>query len=175
MAKQSSLSNEDRENLSAYLDGELDEKTARALEAKLNADPRARAEAEALSRTWQLLDYLPQPQPSTAFTSRTLESVSALRPVQPAPAAPGRQLPWAFGLGWAAAVLVAALAGFAGVTYLAPSPHPAAPTSEAEPANVDELLAQDLRILENLHLYQHVDDLGFLHKLDDPDLFGDDK
>ena len=43
MAKLPPLSNEDRENLVAYLDGELDAKAARALEARLNLDAEARA------------------------------------------------------------------------------------------------------------------------------------
>ncbi len=36
------LSDEDRENLVAYFDGELDEESARTLEAKLNLDPQTR-------------------------------------------------------------------------------------------------------------------------------------
>ena len=48
----SSLSEEDRANLVAYLDGELDDDAARALEAKLSLDPDARAEAETLRKTW---------------------------------------------------------------------------------------------------------------------------
>src|SRR5262249_17230514 len=70
------LSDEDRANLVAYLDGELDEASAQALEAKLNTDPRARAEAETLRRTWELLDYLPRAEVSTSFTHRTLERLA---------------------------------------------------------------------------------------------------
>ena len=40
------LSEEERANLVAYLDGELDEAKARALEARLSNDPRARAEMQ---------------------------------------------------------------------------------------------------------------------------------
>src|SRR5262249_41070651 len=67
------LTDEDRANLVAYLDGELDAEAAQALEAKLSVDPTARAEADALKRTWELLDYLPRPEPSPSFTHRTLE------------------------------------------------------------------------------------------------------
>src|SRR2546423_15225564 len=77
MAKLPPLSDEDRENLVAYLDGELDAKTARTLEAKLHLDAEARAEAEALRRTWEMLDYLPRPEPTATFSSRTLERVTA--------------------------------------------------------------------------------------------------
>src|SRR5438105_3538910 len=40
MAKQSSLTEEEKANLVAYLDGELEGPAARALEAKLNTDPQ---------------------------------------------------------------------------------------------------------------------------------------
>src|SRR5947209_1854609 len=81
MADERPLSDEERAELVAYLDGEADEATRRALEAKLSRDPQARAEAEALKRTWALLDFLPRPEPSTDFTTRTLTRVGAVRPV----------------------------------------------------------------------------------------------
>ena len=48
MPEQPQLNDEDRENLVAYLDGELDEASAQALESKLSLDPVSRAEADAL-------------------------------------------------------------------------------------------------------------------------------
>jgi hypothetical protein len=74
------LSEEDRESLVAYLDGELDDRAAQSLEARLNTEPALRAEAEALKQTWDLLDYLPRPQPSGSFTHRTLERLNVHRP-----------------------------------------------------------------------------------------------
>ena len=71
MADERSLNDEERDELVAYLDGELDEQAARDVEARLGRDPRAKAEAEALRRTWNLLDYLPRPEPSGDFTHRT--------------------------------------------------------------------------------------------------------
>jgi hypothetical protein len=72
----STLNDRDRENLTAYLDGELDPKAAQDLEAKINLDPEARKEVEALRQTWSLLDYLPKVTPSTGFTHRTMERLS---------------------------------------------------------------------------------------------------
>ena len=96
MADEKPLSDEERDELVAYLDGEADAATQRALEAKLSRDPRARAEAEALRRTWALLDFLPKPEPSTDFTARTLSRVGVVRPVPSAwglaaPQAPRRR------------------------------------------------------------------------------------
>src|SRR5262245_50467965 len=100
------LNDDEREDLIAFLDGELDEEKAHALEARITLDPTVRAEAETLKRTWDLLDYLPRPEPSPAFTNRTLDRISmretelALRPARPL-----RR--WLIGIGWAAAVVVA--------------------------------------------------------------------
>jgi anti-sigma factor RsiW len=162
MADHSSLSDEDRENLVAYLDGELDDPAARALEAKLSLDPNARVEAEQMRRAWDLLDYLPRPEPSSSFTHRTLERVSVLRPTLIVNGKGRRWRPWVVCAGWAAAVVLAGAAGFAAVGLFEPK--------DAIPPE----LVRDLRIIENKRLYEQVDDIDFLRQLDDPDLFGDD-
>src|SRR5229473_2045109 len=59
----SQLNEDERAELVAYLDGELNEEAAQVLEARLSREPDLRAEAEALKRTWELLDYLPRPEP----------------------------------------------------------------------------------------------------------------
>jgi hypothetical protein len=154
------MSDDERAQLVAYLDGELPEQTARTLEARLNRDPAARAEAEALRKTWELLDYLPHAEPSPSFTNRTVERLSALRPAHSASS--GR---WRWWLGipsWAAAVLLCGVAGYAGMMHFYPK----------EPSTED--LARDLRIVENLRLYEAADDFEFLHMLDQPDQFGED-
>jgi hypothetical protein len=66
--------------LVAYLDGELDEAAARRVEARLARDPAARARAAELKKSFDLLDYLPKPEPSPTFTTRTLEKLPAVRP-----------------------------------------------------------------------------------------------
>ena len=174
MSNQPNLNNEEWADLTAYLDGELDGKNARALEAKMNRDPAIRAEAEALQKTWQMLDFLPQPAPSTAFTHKTLERVSVLRPVPALPRSSALKHSWAFGAGWAAAVLLAGSVGFTGVSLF--TPHPASPQSgpQADTSALEQRLAQDLRVIENKRLYEHVDNIDFLKELADQDLFGDD-
>ena len=147
--------------LGAYLDGELGGEAARLLEAKLSLNPEARAEAETLRRTWEMLDYLPRPEPSPSFTHKTLERLAPLRAAQAA----GGWRRWrnpVFGLGWAAALVLASLGGYGGFNHFAPH-HPD-----------EQDLIRDLRIIENKRLYDLADDLQFLEALDHPDLFGDE-
>ena len=173
MAKLPPLSDEDRENLVAYLDGELDAKAARALEVKLNLDAEARAEADALRRTWEMLDHLPRPEPTATFSSRTLERVSSSQ-VKLVSAHTGsyRWPAWALGAGWAAALLLAGALGFVGVRWLSESKPSSVPATRR--IDEDQLLVRDLRLIENKRLYELADDINFLRELDDPDLFGDD-
>ncbi len=69
--------------LVAYLDGELEPTAARKVEARLASDPQARSRATALKKTFDLLDYLPKPEPSAEFTSRTMDKLPALQQGQP--------------------------------------------------------------------------------------------
>jgi hypothetical protein len=110
----STLNDKDRENLTAFLDGELDSKTARALEAKINLDPEARKEVEALKQAWGMLDYLPRAQPSLTFTSRTLERLSKEKMGQVLEAGNidrQRTFFWLHALSWTAALFIVAGAG----------------------------------------------------------------
>ena len=163
MPNSSPLNEQERADLVAWLDGELKDDQARALEAKLNLNPAARAEADALRKTWELLDYLPRPEPSPSFTHRTLSRLA------PAPAARLRLTRWqrwrrpVLGAGWAAALALAAVGGYAGYSRLVPPREP----GERE-------LVRDLRIIENKRYYDLVEDIDFLRGLDQPDLFGDD-
>jgi hypothetical protein len=117
MPQPANLSEQERADLVAYLDGELASDDARALEAKLHLNPSARAEADALRRTWELLDFLPRSQPSTTFTHRTLQRVVPVRAAE--------QRRWrvrCLGLGWLAALLLSGWAGYAGYNWFVPPP-----------------------------------------------------
>jgi anti-sigma factor RsiW len=158
------LSDDDRANLTAYLDGELDEETAHTLEAKLSQDPEARAEVEALRQAWGMLDYLPRASPSTTFTHRTMERLSLERRPVETGRMPVQRSVWPRRLAWTAAVLVAALAGYWGSSVLfAPS------TPDA-----DEPLVRHLRVIERWRDYETIDDIEFLKGLDHPELFGEE-
>jgi anti-sigma factor RsiW len=158
------LDEKDREDLIAYLDGEADNKTARAIESKLATDPEVRKEADALKKAWDLLEYLPRPEPSPNFTHKTMERLT----VQVGGGGRrGRWRIWLFGSAWAASVLIAAGIGFGGASYL----------QQKKQAQLEQQLVRELHAVENLRAYEQVDDIDFLHKLANPndaDLFGDE-
>jgi hypothetical protein len=160
MTEPANLSDQERADLVAYLDGELQGEAARALETKLHLDPSARAEADALRRTWELLDFLPRPQPSSNFTHRTLELLSPVKANEESRGRRWRTL--SFGLSWAAGLLLSGWAGYAGYNLITPR----------QPG--DRELIHDLRIIENKRLYERMEDLDFWRALDAPELFGDE-
>jgi anti-sigma factor RsiW len=169
MSETSPLSEQERADLVAYLDGELTDESARAMEAKLSLNPEARAEADALKRTWDLLDFLPQAEPSPNFTHRTLSRLTPIQPteaVPSAPVAPRHPRRWLSRVGvlcvWLIVVTASALAGYAGYQRLVPR----------EPGERE--LVRELRLIENKRYYDAVGDIEFLRQLDHPELFGDD-
>lgn len=154
------LSEEEREELVAFLDGELPEEEAHKFEAKLNRDAGTRAEADALRKAWDFLDYLPKPEPSTNFTNRTLERLGAIRQTRTVPRRRRLSILAAV-LAWAAALLLAVGAGYGAMSLF------------LKRNAGDKDLVRDLRVLENKRLYDVGEDMDFLHELDQPDLFGD--
>lgn len=63
------------EQLTAYVDGELSELEAKALEAELARDPALRALEQRLRRTVALVEALPAPEPSTALRRAVLSRI----------------------------------------------------------------------------------------------------
>lgn len=187
----------DDAELIAYLDGELDPAAARRLEDRMAADPALRRRAVALKQTYALLDYLPKPDPSATFATRTLDRIPAVKPsastsspavnAPPAPGSPSSSVPMILptgpmavpmmaapprrGLAWVAGVLLAALAaGAAGYALTGVFRPPPAPIDTGS----NTLAFTDRRVIEHLPLYAAADDYEFVVKLSDPELFGDD-
>ena len=173
MAEPLPLTDDDRADLVAYLDGELDPDAQRRVEARLNTDPNARSEADTLRRAWDMLDHLPGTEPSLDFTERTLDRISSLQ-IATAPrasrsAAAPLAAPWyrrrpVWYAGWAAAALVALAIGYS-----------AGPTKAPEVnIDTDPIMAERPRIVEHLPLYLAAENLDYLLALDQSDLFADD-
>jgi len=117
------LNEDDKAELVAYLDGELDEVATQAVEAKIASDPDARAELDALRLTWGMLDFLPKASPSPNFTNRTMERLT----LEDMPASKTMPMPkpvpgWMIGVSWAAVVLLAVGGGYWASTYFWSSP-----------------------------------------------------
>jgi hypothetical protein len=62
-----------REELVAYLDGELPPAESEAIERRIASDPAARRELEGFDRVWNALDELPRQQVDESFTKSTIE------------------------------------------------------------------------------------------------------
>jgi hypothetical protein len=162
------LTEDEKSELVAYLDGELDDAATQAVEAKLATNSEARAELDELKQTWGLLDLLPKASPSPNFTHRTMERLT----LEKGGRSGSKTLPMQ-GSGmlaraaWAAAILVALGGGYYAANQLwNPSP---------DPITEDEMeLIRHLRIAEKWRYYENADDLDFVKKLNNPDLFGDD-
>jgi anti-sigma factor RsiW len=169
----SQMNDNERADLVAFLDGEMDEESAQAFEARLSREPELRAEADALKRTWELLDYLPRPEPSGGFTHRTLERL-AIRETDRTRTLPARRWAWLAPAGWAAAMLVAMAGGLVAAHFLwptTPAPNPGTQasqnTSKGGATDFEVRMAHNLGPIENQKIYANVDDLDFARGLAD--------
>lgn len=147
------LNAEQRDNLVAYLDGELEEDTTQYIDQVLAKSEVARHEVEALARTWELLDLLPRPNATDTFTERTMTTlrVSEVRTNMV-------DQPWfgyvrkaAVAAVWVAVLLVSASAGYMVTTRAIANPH-------------DELLT-NLELLKSLDMYQEIGSMSFASEL----------
>ena len=147
-----------QEELTAYLDGELDADSVRRVEERLARDAAYQAELRRLERAWGLLDRLPRATVDDDFAKTTIEMVAvaasedALAVLAEQPRRRRRQR-----LLGAAGMLAAALVGFLIGTRIWTDPN-------------QELL-RDLPVLQNFELYYQADNIQFLKMLEDEGLF----
>jgi anti-sigma factor RsiW len=146
------------EQLSAYLDGELDDEAARSVERLLSTDPNVRRTLQRMERTWEVLDQLDDSEVDEHFTRSTLEMVAMAaeedvqRQQEEAPRRRRRR--WLVG---GATLIAAALAGFLAVALFWPNPN--------------EEVIENLPLLENLDEYRQIEDIEFLEGLYEAGLF----
>jgi anti-sigma factor RsiW len=151
---------EQREDLVAYLDGELSEAATQEIESTLVREPGIRQEVDLLARTWDLLDVLPQKPASGHFTAKTMASIAVERP----PETPAeRRRKWirrgVTGLAWAGGVFLAAAIGFLSANRWI--------QTDAD------LLVEKLPLVQEIDVYQEIDDAEFLIQLRNSGLFDD--
>ncbi|HWL10672.1 MAG TPA: hypothetical protein VNQ76_19855 [Planctomicrobium sp.] len=153
MAKLTRLTSEDRENLAAYLDGELDEDGTRRIESVLTASEVARNDVDVLARTYEMLDLLPRPQITQDFTERTLASARLREHRKPI-----SQQAWfltaqrigVLGL-WGIAMLITGMAGYSITNRWIP--------------RQDDVLLKQLPMIQNLDVYAESGSIEFLQEL----------
>jgi anti-sigma factor RsiW len=146
------------EELTSYLDGELDAEGVRVVEERLARDANYRAELQRLQRAWDLLDRLPRSSVREAFSTTTIEMVAVAAAqeaaaVQSALPRRRRRQRMAGTLG----ALAAGLVGFAIGHALWPNPN--------------NQLLEDLNVLQNFELYYQADNIEFLRLLDRDGVF----
>jgi anti-sigma factor RsiW len=154
MAKITRLSAEQRENLVAYLDGELDEPGTQEVEQVLAESPVARHEVDMLSRTWDLLAVLPGAKASEDFSRKTLTSIRAAEGTRTSidGDAVSRQIRRTVVLSAAVVLLaICGVAAFRGMKSVVP--------------NEADLLLRDFDVIEHLDEYQEIGDIEFLRTL----------
>ena len=161
MEKTLRLSADQRDDLVAYLDGELPDAKAQQIDLVLARSEVARHEVEALARTWELLDILPTPKAAPEFTERTMTTLK----VGEVPFDITDQ-PWfvyikrsAVVAVWIAALGIAGWAGFQITNRMIPNPN--------------ERMLEDLPVLQNLDAYREVETIDFLEQLRKSGLFAE--
>ena len=153
MEKLSRLSTEDRENLSAYLDGELDDGGTQRIETLLVQSSVARNDVELLSKTYDLLDELPRPDAPKDFLEKTLATAKMEQVKHPI-----SEQQWFITTqkmlilsGWTVALVVASAIGFMVTNQYVERP--------------DDALIQELPLIQNLDRYEEVQSVEFLDML----------
>lgn len=145
-----------KDNLVAYLDGELNERDMQELDDVLTRHPDARADVEQLRQTWDLLDVLPRPAVTEEFSAQTLATIQVIRDDEPAAASrwPRRGL---LAIVWTVLLSVSAVAGVLLVDRWRPDP-------------TDSLIAR-LSVLERFEAYREIGTVEFITALADTKRF----
>ena len=150
----------DVEELTAYLDGELEASEMQAVEKRLADDHAYRAELQRLQKAWDVLDRLPRSESSVTFTKSTIEMVvqDATREVRK------KKQPTSAWLWRAVAIAAVPLLSFIisqkVVAYIQDAPQ--------------RQLARELPVIENVDLYLKADSIEFLAALEETELFNDE-
>ncbi len=149
-----------RDQLVAYLDGELDAATAEQVEARLASDAAYRDELRRLTVAWDCLDQLPHSTVDEKFAQSTVEMVALSAEQDMAassgPVPRGRRARQLISGG---VLAVSILVGFFASRIMWP--------------DRNELIERDLAVVTNLDLYAQVDDIAFLKLLLEREVFAD--
>ncbi len=163
-------SDKEKEELVAYLDGELPDEAASRIEKSLVEDASVRRDVEQLTKTFDLLDLLPTSQASDGFAAKTLTAIrtqfSEPKAESTETAAFSGKSPFSYSR--LAIVWGIRAAAFSGLMLVAIVGFNGAFRQNSEP--IDEILTE-LPILQRLDEYQEIGDVEFLKSLSESGLF----
>lgn len=146
------------EELVAYLDGELDAGNRAQVERRLADDAAFRTRLRLLQRTWDALDVLGRADVGEQFTRTTVEfvAVKAAEDVVREQSRQGQKRRWSW-IGWAAAALAAAAAGWLVLAKVLDRPN--------------QQLLRDLAVIQRVDEYRNADSVEFVQALAQSGLF----
>jgi anti-sigma factor RsiW len=162
-------SDKSNEDLIAYLDGELPDESASAVEKSLVEDASVRRDVEQLTRTFDLLDLLPTSKASDGFADKTLTAIRTQTQVPGSETAeedvlvgkrldlPRTSIQWGL-----------RATAFLGLMFVATVGFNSAFRQGSEP--IDELLSE-LPLIQRLDEYEEIGDVKFLNQLSESGLF----
>ena len=154
---QSNLGDTVLEELTAYLDGELDEATQLAVETRLGEDPKYLSELHSLQRTWDTLDELPMVDAGKNFTQTTMELIVD----QAKSDKSSRKISWS--LLFVPLLLLVFGGGLFAAGYA---------FQRSNKGQSDQVLLDHLPVIQRHEIYSSINtDLAFLEQLNHRDLF----
>ena len=163
-------SDKEKEELVAYLDGELPDEAASRVEKSLVDDAAVRSDVEQLTKTFDLLDLLPASKASDGFAEKTLTAIRTKESVpdtntaeKTSPAEKSQSNASRRVFAWG----IRAVAFF-GLLFVATAGFNGAFKQNSEP--MDELLTE-LPVIQRLDEYQEIGDVEFLKTLSESGLF----
>lgn len=152
------IDEEQRTEIVAYLDGELDPESAARIQKLLAKDADARRVAEELTIAWEALDSLGEVRASDNFTQKTVTNIQALAETESA------RRPKAFDLkrgtmlgGWLLGIIAAGTTGFCLANWTMP--------------NKSHNLVRDVELIQSLPKYERAGSVDLLEKLKSEELF----
>lgn len=163
-------SDKEKEELVAYLDGELPDEVASRVEKSLVDDASVRRDVEQLTKTFDLLDLLPTSQASDGFAEKTLTAIRAQADAPKTESSDNQTTSAKPRSGYSQLAIVWGIraAGFLGLLFVATSGFNGAFMQNSEP--IDELLTE-LPVIQRLDEYQEIGDVEFLKSLSESGLF----
>lgn len=153
MAKITRLTQEQRDDLIAYLDGELDQSSVETVEASLSQNQVARHDLNQLSKTYDLLNFLPKVKTGPELTQQTLSKIEIRESEvwKPIRVDLGGFRRFVIGVAWIILLSASAIAAYQISQHYSPDPA--------------QLLLQDLPVIQNMDRYSEVQDMEFLREL----------